>query len=107
MTRHFGYLYCFRRAFSCRCHHGSTHLDILPTGTRPRAAQAIRLHLGDVILTTRENECLELTIKGFTAKEIAKKLSISPRTVEEYLNQVKLKMRVSSKQQLIQKVLRA
>ncbi|WP_083504019.1 LuxR C-terminal-related transcriptional regulator [Legionella steelei] len=48
---------------------------------------------------------LEYTVKGFTVKEIGKKLLISPRTVREYINQVKLKLAVSSKQHMIQKVL--
>lgn len=84
-----------------------TSLGILSTGSSPQIPQEIKLHLGGVSLTARENECLELTVKGFTAKEIAKKLSISARTVEEYLNQVKLKLGVSSKQRMIQKVLKS
>lgn len=78
-------------------------LGLLPKNTSPQ--QPITLNLGNVILTPRETECLEYTVKGYTAKQIAKELSISPRTVEEYLNQLKLKFAVSSKQLLIQKVL--
>lgn len=81
-------------------------LGLLPKHTNPQN-QSIKLHLGGVQLTSREQECLELTVKGFTAKDIAKKLSISPRTVEEYINQIKLKLDVSTKQQLIQKVLKS
>lgn len=67
--------------------------------------QAIKLNLENIFLTPREKECLEYTIKGFTAKQIAKNLHISPRTVEEYLNQLKIKLDVSTKQQMIQKLL--
>lgn len=81
-----------------------TDMGILPKTTNPQT-QVIVLNLGNVVLTSREQECLEYTIKGFTAKEIAKKLQISPRTVEEYINQIKLKLDVSTKQQMIQKVL--
>lgn len=81
-----------------------TLLGLLPKKTNSQA-QTIKLNLGDAILTPREKECLEYTVKGFTAKEIAKKLSISPRTVEDYINQVKLKLGVSSKQLMIQRVL--
>ena len=63
-----------------------TGLGLLPKDTSSQH-QAIKLNLGNVLLTSREQECLEFTVKGFTAKDIAKKLSISPRTVEEYLNQ--------------------
>lgn len=81
-----------------------TAIGLLPKNTSPQN-QALKLHLGGTVLTAREQECLEYTVKGFTAKEIAKKLSISPRTVEEYINQVKFKLAVSTKQQMIQKVL--
>lgn len=81
-----------------------TELGLLPKTTSPHD-QTIKLNLGTCVLTTREQECLDYTVKGFTAKEIAKKLFISPRTVEEYINQVKAKLGVSTKQQLIQKVL--
>lgn len=80
-----------------------TNLGLLPENTSPN--QSIKLDLGSVSLTPREQECLEYTIKGYTAKQIAKKLDISPRTVEEYLNQLKVKFNVVSKQDMIQKVL--
>jgi DNA-binding CsgD family transcriptional regulator len=80
-----------------------TDLGLLPRNTPPD--QNIKLNLGDISLTPREKECLEYTVKGFTAKQIAKKLLISPRTVEEYLNQLKLKLNVGTKQEMIQKVL--
>lgn len=82
------------------------NLGLLPDHASPHD-QSIKLNLGSVSLTSREQECLEFTVKGFTAKEIAKKLSISSRTVEEYLNQIKNKLNVSTKQQMIQKVLNA
>jgi DNA-binding CsgD family transcriptional regulator len=83
-----------------------TDLGLLPKNTTPQE-QTIKLNLKNILLTPREQECIEYTVKGFTAKEIAKKLLISPRTVEEYLNQLKVKLGASSKQQMIQKVLSA
>ena len=80
-----------------------TQLGLLPENTP--ANQVISLKLGNVSLTPREQECLEYTVKGYTAKQIAKQLALSPRTVEEYLNQIKIKLGVGSKQELIQKVL--
>lgn len=80
-----------------------TALGLLPENTSPN--QSIKLNLGSVYLTPREQKCLEYTIKGHTAKQIAKKLNLSPRTVEEYLNQLKVKFNVGSKQDMIQKVL--
>jgi DNA-binding CsgD family transcriptional regulator len=45
----------------------------------------------DIIMSKREMECLSLLSKGKRAKEIASFFSLSPRTVESYLNNVKIK----------------
>lgn len=55
-----------------------------------------------VQLSKREMECLQLTVKGYTAKRIAQQLEISHRTVEEYLTNIKIKMKVSTKAELIE-----
>lgn len=39
---------------------------------------------GSTELTSRESEILQLIVQGFTSKEIAKKLYISPRTVDTH-----------------------
>ncbi len=80
-----------------------TNLRLLPRNTSND--QHIKLNLRAIPLTPREKECLEYSAKGFTAKQIAQKLHISPRTVEEYINQLKFKFNVTSKQELIQSVL--
>jgi len=59
----------------------------------------------DIRLSSRENQCLYLTIRGKTAKQIAKILGISNRTVEEYLMNVKNKMGVASKAEVIEKII--
>lgn len=48
-------------------------------------------------ITQREKDCIDLLIKGFSMKMIANELSISPRTVEYYLQCVKIKLGCSSK----------
>lgn len=53
-------------------------------------------------LSKRELECLHLTIKGYTAKRIARELGISHRTVEEYLVNIRIKTGASSKAELIE-----
>lgn len=55
-------------------------------------------------LTLRENQCLIELIKGKTAKEIAKKLHISCRTVESHLENVKGKLGCRNKSELIEKI---
>ncbi len=59
----------------------------------------------DLKLTTREAECLFLLIRGKSAKEIARFLEISFRTVEGYLENIKYKMEVSSRSELIAKAI--
>lgn len=56
-------------------------------------------------LTQRETECLFLLIRGKSAKEIARFLEISPRTVEEYIEHIKVKMNVSTRHQIITKAI--
>ncbi|MCE0721877.1 MULTISPECIES: helix-turn-helix transcriptional regulator [Legionella] len=53
----------------------------------------------------RESQCLHLTVRGKPAKQVASELGISQRTVEEYLNNIKFKLGVSSKAELIDKAL--
>lgn len=52
-------------------------------------------------LTRRELQCLFYLAKGYSAKKIAKKFNISPRTVETHVNNLKDKFSVSSKSDLI------
>ena len=60
----------------------------------------------DLYLTQKESEVSSLFIKGFTAKQIAIQLGLSPRTVEGYLAQIKTKLqdkanRILSKEEII------
>jgi DNA-binding CsgD family transcriptional regulator len=52
-------------------------------------------------LTYREAQCMQLLVNGSTMKAIGKALSLSPRTVEYYLNNVKRKLSCRSKRELI------
>ncbi|MGD9153421.1 MAG: helix-turn-helix transcriptional regulator [Gammaproteobacteria bacterium] len=56
---------------------------------------------GTINLSTRESEIIFFTVRGKTAKEIAKILNISYRTVEDYLYKLKLKFNVKNKAALI------
>lgn len=57
-----------------------------------------------ICLTARETQCLYFLCKGFRAKEIAKKLVLSPRTVETYLDKIRFKMNCRSRIELISKL---
>lgn len=52
-------------------------------------------------LTLRELECAKLLFKGYTAKMIANELNISFRTVEDYINKLKIKSGTTHKNELI------
>lgn len=52
------------------------------------------------LLSKRERECLDLLLKGKTAKETAMLLRLSSRTIETYLDNLKRKLKCSNKGQL-------
>ncbi len=53
-------------------------------------------------LSRREEECLFYVIRGFSMKQIAKLLSLKPKTVESYIENIKSKFGCTTKQQLIE-----
>lgn len=57
---------------------------------------------GKISLSKRELDCLKLIAKSHTIKEIAKILQLSPRTVETYLNNLKLKLQYERRSQLVE-----
>lgn len=58
----------------------------------PRASRWA--HVNDVLeaLTLKEREVLDWLPKGFSAKEIAGKMNISPRTVEKHIENIKRRL---------------
>lgn len=63
-----------------------------------QAEAAERAEAADLLgrLTAREREVLELIIKGFTSREIAETLDLSPRTVESHRAHIIAKMGTNS-----------
>lgn len=53
-------------------------------------------------LTKRELECLFHISSGKSMKETARFLHLSPRTVEQYLNNIKIKLNTTSKSKIIE-----
>ncbi len=53
-------------------------------------------------MTSRELECLRLVSQGYTMKNIARKLEISHRTVEQHLRNIKDKLGLNTKNQLVE-----
>jgi len=54
-------------------------------------------------ISKRERECLEFLSKGMTAKEIARVLDLSPRTIEFYIENLKKKFVCFTRAELIAK----
>jgi DNA-binding CsgD family transcriptional regulator len=52
-------------------------------------------------LTAREEETVRHLLKGFTSKEIAQRMEISPNTVKAFLRLVMVKMNVSTRSGII------
>jgi DNA-binding CsgD family transcriptional regulator len=59
----------------------------------------------DTVLAPRENDCLRWAACGKTSAEIGIILSISPRTVEYYLNQAKVKLDATNITQAVAKAM--
>ncbi|HEX7819439.1 MAG TPA: helix-turn-helix transcriptional regulator [Sphingobium sp.] len=55
----------------------------------------------DVCLTPREVEVLILVATGLSAKEIAIRISIAPRTVERHIENARLKMHARNRTHLV------
>jgi DNA-binding CsgD family transcriptional regulator len=98
--------YCFRSAkFWGFAHAFTAFLQLgLLTASEHLANPFLTLpgkKFGHVYLSTRESQCLHFFAKGKTAKMIAGILKLSPRTVEHYLENAKIKLNASSKAELI------
>lgn len=55
-------------------------------------------------LTERERETVEFLLQGFTSKEIANRMNISPNTVKAFLRLVMVKMKVSTRSGIAGKI---
>jgi DNA-binding CsgD family transcriptional regulator len=65
----------------------------------PRVAQQYSL-------SPREQQVLELLIQGLSSKEIAERMRISPNTVKAFLRLIMVKMSVSTRSEIVAKVLK-
>lgn len=63
------------------------------------------LLIDDVYFDERDQQIIYLTVRGKTAKSIARLIGISHRTVEHRIEKIKLKLSVSTRSELIDKVI--
>ncbi len=55
-------------------------------------------------LTAREQETVQFLLEGFTSKEIAQRMMISPNTVKAFIRLVMVKMSVSTRSGIVGKI---
>jgi DNA-binding NarL/FixJ family response regulator len=68
-------------------------------------SQYLLQHYSEYGLTTRESECFFYLLRGMTTKMIAQQMSISPRTVENFIEKLKARLNCTYKSDLIQRAL--
>jgi len=76
-------------SYEFKNNHFETKRFILPSGNK------------EVSITKREIEVIKFMAMGCSIKEIAKSMLISPRTIEDYLNNIKHKLGVQKKSEII------
>lgn len=81
-------------------------LDEKIIGKSPKPISYLLSDVDDFFsLTEKQQECLFYLTRGKSIKQIAKRLGISPRTVESHLDTIKNKLQCDSKSELIEKVI--
>lgn len=57
-------------------------------------------------LSKRQVDCIILLTKGMTSKMIAEELNLSKRTIDHYIEMLKIKLKCASKSELVEKALK-
>lgn len=94
----------------CICHpvNKLKYLDLFALDFKALNKQIYKVNYNakdDFELTKRQHLCLYFLVRGKSAKEIARVLNLSPRTVESYITQLKIKFHCSSKNELVEKAI--
>lgn len=58
----------------------------------------------NVMFSKREVQCIKYLHQGYTTKQIARELNLSPRTVEEYINNIKIKLGCNSRLEIVSNI---
>ncbi|HEV2614577.1 MAG TPA: helix-turn-helix transcriptional regulator [Gammaproteobacteria bacterium] len=81
---------------------GHAFLALMSTGLLNTTQLPINIR-HDIYFSRREEEVLAQLVRGKTAKQIGEKLNLSPRTIESYIENMKIKTNCQSKFELIDK----
>ncbi len=102
-----------RRTYNCRSfpldiraqngHSPAEANGLLIVMLERRSTEAVRItEMSERFgLTAREQETVQYLLEGFTSKEIAQRMKISPNTVKAFLRLVMVKMNVSTRSGII------
>jgi DNA-binding CsgD family transcriptional regulator len=86
--------------------HKSAVSSDIKTPINVRSEKKIQFHLkgpyNNTYLTWREAQCTHYLLKGCTIKDTAQRLTLSPRTVEFYVKNMRLKVGATSKAHLLE-----
>lgn len=75
-----------------------------PKNRRVFKVYSLGAQYGRVYFTQREAECMVKFLKGKTLSKVAEELQLSPRTIEFYLKNMKVKLGCRTKFELLEKV---
>jgi len=93
----------FSKIFEMIMPYGLLNSDPCPrTNTLTKISPGTSIN--DIYFTKRQSEIINELLKGKTSKEIGKILGLSNRTVEFYISNIKDKMNVNTKSQLLEKI---
>ncbi len=93
------------KSFQVDCHDNSS-LQLAFALLLDRNSASMEGASAEFGLTQRERETVEFLLQGFTSKEIASRMNISPNTVKAFLRLVMVKMKVSTRSGIAGKVSR-
>ena len=75
------------------------------SSTQKAAVYTLNAEHSPLSLTTRQQECVFLLVRGKTIKQIATILDLSVRTIESYIEAVKYRLNCTNKSQIIEKAI--
>ena len=88
--------------------NSNTYTDPIKSkqNTPPKTFASYKLgsNYGNIYFTKREAQCMVFVLKGKTINGVARALNLSPRTVEYYLKNMKIKLGCRTKSELIELV---